>query len=401
MKRLLLSFVCLAGLLGPTVPPAAAGTVEGTVTPIEWAQEVEVCVAQSQVSEICTAPQADGSYVLGGVPPGGVRIEFTPSYRSGLLRQFYDGKSELSEAKSILLTPENPTVSGIDAALLEGGAIEGTATAASGGEPLAEVEVCAISVGPLSIKICGDTDPDGTYQLHSLPSGTYAVEFWGQGKSAEYQPLSQQGVDVTAGKPTMGVDAALAKGAGIQGVVTAAAGGRRLPDITVCLFSVARPSPLRCTYSDEVGSYSFTGLTDGSYQVGFSPGAAELGGEGVVGEGDGFEPQYYDQVQDRAMARTISVLAPTLVEGVDAALVAPPEPTASPPPPAAAASIVDSAQRITEPMPRKVVCRKGYRKKKVKGKTRCVKTPERKALHHHRRKRKRKHRHNRDAVKPS
>src|ERR1700743_2263719 len=104
MRRL--GFLAVIGLvlIFPVGASAATGTIEGTVTPLEWAPEIEVCVVEGRPSEICAAPEADGSYILSEVPLGAARIEFVPSSRSGLLKQYYDHVTELSKARDIVLT---------------------------------------------------------------------------------------------------------------------------------------------------------------------------------------------------------------------------------------------------------------------------------------------------------
>jgi hypothetical protein len=392
VRRLIALAVCGLVLLTPLESAAAGGgVVLGTVTPVEWAPEVEVCVVESQASETCTAPEANGSYVLDGVPFGGAQIEFVPSFRSRLLTEYYDGVGNRSEARTILLSAQDPEAEHIDASLLEGGSIKGVVTAAEGGEPLPDVEVCAVSTGTPTVKSCGETDPAGAYDLHSLPTGPYGVAFRGVGKSAIYVPWSRP-VTVTAGATTAGVDASLAEGARIEGVVMAATGGARLAGISVCLFVTTAPEPRRCSFSDEVGAYSFEGLPNGSYQVGFSLTPAEIGAERLQGEDDGFESQYYDGVGSRAAATTISVLAPEAIEGVDAALLTPVAPPLSAPTAVVAAPATPAPPTILEPKPKKKGCPKGYRHKKVKGKVRCVKPGKRKTKKHHHAKPKASHR---------
>jgi hypothetical protein len=382
MRRLALFAVCGWALLGPATAQAATGSVAGTVTPLAWAQEVEVCTVETPPSEVCTSPGADGSYLLPEVPLGQVRIEFVPSFKSGLIRQYYDHKSRPSEATIIVLSKGVPDVHGIDADLVEGGTIEGTATAATGGAPLAEVEACAVSIGATTTRVCGQTDAGGAYRLHSLPTGSYKVGFWGRGKSAEYQPWYYQGkaslaeatpVLVTAGEVTTGIDASLAKGGTIAGSVVAAAGGAPLDGVPVCLFLAAATKPERCQGSAEGGSFSFQGLPSGSYQVGFSLDAGEIGGAGPGGAGDAFATQYFDGVAERARAATIPLAAPATIAGVDAALLPISVPLPPAPPPLAASPIVAAAPPVAEPQPKQKVCRKPKRWQKVKGKRRCVK----------------------------
>ena len=374
-----------AALLFPAA--ASAGTVTGSVTPVGSAQEVEVCAVENQPSELCTEAGTDGTYVLEGVPLGAVRIEFVPSYRSRLLTQYYDHQSRLSEATTFFLTKEEPTASGIDAELFEGGVIEGTVTAAGSGIPLGEVEVCAVSASLSNVKRCGESDGSGTYELHSLPTGAYRVTFRGQGGSAGYQPqyynheqelLHADFVFVSPGETIPNIDAALERGAEIDGTVSDA-GGLPQPGIAVCLFEAAAAAADRCTYTGKAGSYSFRGLPSGTYEVGFSLEPPEAGLEAGI-ESDGYESQYFYGAGGRAGARTISVFAPALVSAVDAHLLVPPQ--LSPvPPPTVISPIVVAPPVIAEPKPARR-CRKGFRKKKVKGKVRCVRVH--KPHHRHR-----------------
>lgn len=388
MRRLVLFVACALTLVTPAAAMAAAGTVEGTVTPAEWAQEVEVCVAEaSHPTESCVVPAADGSYSFHGFPSG-MKIEFIPTYRSRLLPQYYDHKSRFSEATAIGVA-EGSVVTGIDADLVEGGAIMGTVSAAdAGGTPLAEVEVCAVSSATPTMKSCGETDAVGDYELHSLPTGSYRVGFSGSGASAEYEALRRQAVSVTAGSTTEGVDASLVVGAQIRGVVSAATTGVRLDGIPACLFAAADPVPQRCTFSNSAGEYAFEGLPSGSYQVGFSLEPGELGGESAGSE-DGFASQYYDLVGRRAEAAVISLIAPQVIGGVDAVLSPLQAPLAPAPVSPVAAPTVPAPAVIAAPTAKTAACKKPKRRQKVKGKVRCVKpTPhkQKKAPRHKRRK---------------
>lgn len=394
MRRLLcLSIVGLA-FFGLLDSPALAATVKGTVTPAAWAQEVEVCAIGTQPYEWCAVPGPDGRYTYPGVE-GTVTFEFIPTYRSRLLTQYYDHKSNLEEARYIEVGKEE-VEEGINADLTAGGSVTGTVTAAVGGAPLAEVEVCAVSVPSPAVptmKSCEETDAAGDYELHSLPGAHYTVGFWGHGASAGYQPsyyenqssvLQATPILVTAGEATTGIDAALSEGGQIGGVVTAAAGGGPLEGITVCLFEAARQSAERCTESSGGGTYTFRGLPDGTYQVGFSLEAGEIGGiEGSVGQ-DGFESQYYNAVASRSQAATISVLAPSFVDDVSAALLVSPVPAAATFAPAASPPISAAPPIAVAPLPKKTICTKPKRKEKVQGRVRCVNPAAGHRNHHHR-----------------
>jgi hypothetical protein len=378
-----------AAVLAPAAAEAAPGTIAGAVTPVQWAQEVEVCVVEAQPSETCTVPAANGSYLM-EVPLGEYQIEFIPSFRSRLLIQYYNHQRALVNATTIKLFSGASTATGINGDLIEGAVIEGAVTAAGTGLPLSEVEVCAVSSGSAAVRRCEETDASGAYELHSLPGGTYRVSFRGSGKSGSYAPMYYDGkqslgeatpVTVVPGVTESGVDAALEEGAEIEGSVSAAGAGPQA-GIAVCLFEAAAATADRCTYSDELGNYRFEGLASGSYQVGFSLEPAELGGTSE-GESDGYESQYFDGVATRAQATAISILAPSAVAGVNAMLSHPPVPAAVVPPPAVDNPIVAAPPVIPQPKPKPKRCKRGFRKKKVKGKVRCVKVVHRHRRHKH------------------
>jgi hypothetical protein len=413
MRRLLpIAFIGLVLLL-PATASAAAGPgsarVSGTVTPTAIAPEVEVCLVEvpARPSEVCTAPRPDGTYLLTGLPieiP--FKVEFIPSYRSHAAVQYYDHAATLAEATAILIKdcglPPCEQAE-VDADLKIGAQIEGTVTAASGGDALGEVEVCVLEAGKHISDGCTYTDGAGHYQFRGLSPGNYKVGFWGHNESAEYAPryyaeaatLDQATViSVSAGMTIAGVDVSLAKGAQVRGTVVAAVNGAALENIPVCIFAAASAMPTQCTYTGPGGSYSLLGIPTGSYQVGFSLGSAEIGGEAVSSEDDGYLTQYFDEVSSRAEAATLILAAPQIAAGIDAHLMVP----ALPPVPAAPAGFTGPPATAVPPIPdsasKPLKCRRGYRRKKVKDGARCVKVrnkkrkSSRKSRHHSQRNRK-------------
>jgi hypothetical protein len=159
--------------------------------------------------------------MLQGIPLTPVRIEFLPSFRSRLIKQYYDHKRVLSEANIVALSKANPNAKGTKCRSGRRRGIEEAVTAEAGRAPLTEVEVCAVSVGSPTVKSCGETDASGEYELHSLPTGSYKVGFRGRGKSAEFEPEyyldkpssgQATSVAVVEATTTSNIDAALAKG---------------------------------------------------------------------------------------------------------------------------------------------------------------------------------------------
>jgi hypothetical protein len=371
-------------LLGVPAGASALGTIQGRVAPVAIAPEVEVCVVESHPSETCTSPGVNGEYTLVEVPFGPQRIEFLPSHRSMYAVQYYDRKTSLSEAAFVSLSPSASEVGEINADLTLGGRIEGIVTAAGGGA-LAAVEVCALGAGTGASAGCTTTNPAGEYTLFGLPSGPYKVGFWGRGASAAYAAqfysdaaslATATPVIVTSGATETGVDAELARGAAIEGEVSAAGSGTRLGGIPVCLFVATAVRPQSCTFSDGAGGYSFLGLQPGNYQVGFSLTAAESGVEASPGAAeDGYLSQYWRGVGSRSEATNISLLPGMTAAGISAPLQVPPAPASALPVAPVASPIVAAPPVIAEPAPKKkkASCKRGYKKKKVKGKARCVK----------------------------
>ena len=394
MSRLLALAIAAGALL--LLAPASAsavdlGTIEGTVTAPVAVDEVEVCIVEANPSETCTYPGPGGGYSL-AVIPGRYRVEFLPSYRSHLLRQYYNGKASLEEAVLVTVRPKEET-KGIDAHLLLGGQIEGRVTAAVGADPLEDVEACALSSDG-SIGGCDGTNANGEYAIPTLAPNVYRVGFWGEGKSAAYAThyysdgatfLEADPITLAAGATAAGIDAQMQVGARLKGTVRDAS-GQALGGIAVCLFAAGGTQPERCTASADDGRYGLPGLSSGSYTVAFSPEFREFAGaEFLPEESDGYLTQYYEGQSTLALATTLSLLAPRVVSGVDAYLLRPPAvvPAGLQPAPATPSFAAPQGAAASPPGHGPAKCRRGFRKRTVKGKVRCVKVHHRKRQRRH------------------
>ncbi len=166
---------------------------------------------------------------------------------------------------------------GIDFALDRLGAIAGTVTDATTGEPIsgAHVEAWRIANDEHAEAGYDHTDADGHYVLERLPPDAYAVAVYATDFVDELyddipcppyacQPQDGTPVAVESGAITPGIDFALDRAGAIAGTVTDAATGAPLADIRVEIRDQSG-SWVGDVYTDGSGSYTVGGLTAGTY----------------------------------------------------------------------------------------------------------------------------------------
>ena len=274
------------------------------------------------------------------------------------------------------------SIPGTALALPPAGSISGTVTAASGGAPLKGVEVCAYEVEEeVEVSCAFTTLPSGEYTIAGLAPAEYKVEFWPHGEGLNYVTQYYNGkssyataeaVTVSAGFVTPGVSAQLQKGGSIAGTLTDASTHAPLAGIVVCALEPALEETV-CASSGVSGQYTISGLpSSSSYRVVFSP-------ELEAGKLPAYVTQYYSGKLTFAQANLVAVTVPAITSGIDAALSArsaPQVPIISPPPVLAPVMPLVPVKKH-----KTVICKKGFKKKTVRGKAKCVK----KAKRHHRR----------------
>jgi hypothetical protein len=363
----LAALLCLAAVAPAT---ALAGSVSGTVTdastgePIEG---IEACAFPEgeEGGWECVFTEADGSYVIPELDPGEYFVEFWPG-ELGYRGEWFES----------ILVGGGDTV--VDAELVRKAAVRGTVIATEDGLPVEEVEVCAIDVVWNEYANCAWTGSDGTYSL-PLYEGEFKIEFWPapSGRNLALQFYDHQDrwndaavLSLVDGEWVSGVDADLGSGATLSGHVSNAS-GQPLEDIRVCSIFAPAGQLWICNWTNSAGNYSIRFHSPGDYKVVFSPLLTEFFPEAWP-EDDGFPTEFWDNQTTLAAANLIGLSAGQSTGGINAALgtlpVSPPAFT----PPAAKPPFVP---------PRKRKCRRGFRKKRVKGKVRCVKVRRR----HHRR----------------
>lgn len=386
-------FVALSLLaFTPAAADAATGSIAGTVTdepsgePIEGA---EVC-AEAYDEEIeegaaaCGYSETDGTYFIGGLEPGEYKVWFWGSNRYRF--EYFDGEHSWADADSVTV-PSGGQAAGIDASMEPTAGIEGTVTAADDGLGVEEVEVCAYPVDPAeeSFGECSETAADGTYAIAGLNPGSYQVEFWTgwTSRPLSYEFWNSRSRYTEADVIVLGaserrdeIDAELEPGTGISGTVTDLTTGLPVEGVRVCSIDAAINKLTICIRTNEAGKYRIRSLPAGNYKVVFSPEMWEFfPGEAFPGEeDDGYPTQFWSNQTTIGAANVLALPIGGQATGIDAhfgAVLALPPPVVTPP--------------AKTPIRKKRRCRRGYKKKLVHGKRRCVK------VHKHRRHRHKKH----------
>lgn len=381
----------LSGALATAAPAiAATGSIGGTVTDAiseAGVGNVEACAVGPFFGPIgeCTETNGAGSYTIAGLQPSSYKVVFAQEGAPNYLEQWYPDKPSKDEAEPVSVG-EGASVTGIDAKLQAGGQITGSVTDAVTHLPVKGVDVCAPSVSPAEITHCGQSDSSGEYQIHSLPTSSYNVEFFverspnyirqyypGKASWSEAEPFS-----VTAGATTPNIDAAMQEGVQITGRITEADSGEPIDWIVACALNPITEAQVGCSSSTphEEDRYSIAGLPLGSYVVGFSIDHEE---DGMVLHPDEYVRQYYDGKPTFAEATLVGGSAGAY-PGIDAQLVKgrevfPEKITPSFTPPPSATVSVDPKR------PRPLRCRKGFVKRRVHSKPKCVRATHHKPKH--------------------
>ena len=338
--RAMLAAAVLAAAVLLVLPDGAwaggTGHIRGVVTAQTGGgaiQGLEVCVeATSEFHDYCHESESGGKYEI-EVPEGSYYVYFFPEECPGAfgectplnyLQQAYNDRND-DEKPDIVEVKSGETKSGIDAAMVTAGSLEGQVTAAVGGAQLQGVYVCAVSYEVFAYR-CAYTEEEGFYSIVGLPTGKYLVfyaggeecppelsscvhlNYVGQYYNGARTESKASPVPVVTGSETNGIGAELAVGAKIEGVVTAASGGAPAENIDVCARPQGEAAEGDCTHTGKTGAYTLEGL-EGEYAVAFE-GNATLG------------PVLYENATTTASQKLVKAVPPAVITGIDAALPA-------------------------------------------------------------------------------
>jgi len=264
------------------------GSISGVVTDLATAdplEDVEVILFDSVLiqGQWKTRTASDGSYSIGGLPPG---FYYVKTQSSTHLGEVYDGilcpfQCDVT-AGIALQASAGADTGGIDFTLVLGGSISGTVIDEATIAPLASVEVQIYDTGGVDRR-SATTAADGTYAVGGLPSGTYyarasipthRAELYDDVPCAAGCDLGRgKGIPVTVSSETAAVDFALVLAASIAGTVTESGTATPLSGVPVTAYD-ALGRPARTAYTGGDGSYLVTGLATGLYRLVAGPTAS-------------------------------------------------------------------------------------------------------------------------------
>lgn len=289
-------------------PDSGTGSIRGTVTAPGGMPVNNVTVeayTPSGKRVTYTSTNSSGNYELSGLITGNYLLYFDTGYiGTAYAPEWYNNQATAATAIPVSVT-DGVATPGIDVELAPGTQFSGQVIG-DDGIPLQSVYVRVYdSSGDI---IAGaSTNAAGSYTTTpGVPSGDYRIFFdspIGKPYLAEYYndkaTLDEATVlSVTAPDPQTGINGVLARAARISGRVTNAETGDPLPSISVSIYGEGGSD---YATTDSNGEYlSDAGLQSGSYTVSFGP---------------LFESQNFIRA-----SQTVTVTAPNLLAGVDAAL---------------------------------------------------------------------------------
>jgi hypothetical protein len=301
---------------------AKGAEIEGQVTEAGGPelQDAEVCAYSYEPEYIyrCAYTDEEGYYEVVGLPTAQYEVIFYGGDNHNLITQYYKDKRNEDEASLVGAVVPNQT-SGISAELKQGAKIEGVVTAAAGGAPVKDSEVCPDELKGAANAECTDTNSEGKYTLEGL-EGEYGISFDGNGSTLGpelYENATsladEKVVNAVPPAVTKGVNGSLPTAGEITGVVTVAPSGAPVDGVEVCARTETDFS--ECVRTNASGEYTIKGVA-GVYSVEFygyescTPSCASLP----------YKDQYYNGIYNAEGAESVTVAPGATVSGINARL---------------------------------------------------------------------------------
>jgi hypothetical protein len=280
------------GTLSGTVTDSNGAVIPGTQIDVQ-AIMGDPCGWHKWMGSAMTNP--DGSYAIQGLPAGTYYLQANNMSQSNYVNEWWTGGDpdpsnfDCNQAQGSTVAAGGD-VSGRNFRLDMGGTVSGTVTDSNGAViPGTQIDVHAIMGHP-----CGwqqwvgsaMTNPDGSYAIQGLPTGTYYVQTYNMSQSnyvnewwtgafpdpSNFDCNQAQGSTVAAGGDVSGRNFRLDMGGTISGTVRDSDGDA----ITAVQITVHADTGDPCGWRQTVGSGT-TSSSDGTYAImGLPPGAYYL-----------------------------------------------------------------------------------------------------------------------------
>jgi hypothetical protein len=251
---------------------------------------------------------ADGSYIINGLPVGDYRVSASASgWASEYYNNTYDGNAAARVTVAV-----HQTTPDIDFSLELPGRISGTVYD-NEGNPISGVQIrsSTFDSGYCGSGCTGETGADGSYVINDLPAGDYQVMVVASGWAYEiYKDTygdNPTRVVVMTDETTTGIDFTLELGGRISGVVHDF-NGNPIPNVGV----VAKDSE-----NGWGGMYTRTG-EDGSYTIDSLPAGNSWWVAVTV---EGWAHNFYQGANDQDTAKRVVVVAGETTSGIDFTLI--------------------------------------------------------------------------------
>ncbi len=266
-----------------------------------------------------TTTDASGYYTVPRLGTGTYRIKFEggSGAATAYLTEYYNNARSLESATDFSVTVSANTT-GINAALDRGGQISGRVIGEDSQSGLQLVYVWVYSGTEALVR--AQTNSNGEYTTEGVPAGSYNIKF----EPYEAWPVTGDyagewynnthtiptPVVVSAGNTTQNINAELAIGAVITGIIQYAADSFAY----VRFYDAGTGERLRQDFKSGGTSSNFTlkGVAPGTYKIGFYGGAPSL----ARGQVEYLEI-YYDQKASLAAATVITVTGAETIPGIN------------------------------------------------------------------------------------
>lgn len=277
--------------------------------------------SQQETSAVSAYTDANGAYEVMGLPTGAYIVHFNRNFwPSGYIPEYYDDVTNSVAATPVQVTA-GATTSNINAQLASTSRLEGAVTNAQG-KPLTNIYVTLYTQAP------GDssgatwyqsmhaiTNLSGTYSINYVYPGVYRLGFSDMNSPKRYldefyddvaEITTAANITVTSSQTLTGLNAILATGSHLQGVVTTV-DGAPLDRIEASVYRYELdPSGLfdwwttvSTHVTDASGVYRIGGLPPGRYRLGFHDQRSP----------NEYFPEFYDNAATLETGTSITVTA--------------------------------------------------------------------------------------------